>query len=87
MTTYSFQTCRFCKKSEHGAVADRMIKYGVRHYAHPKCYLLAGKHLGDLPLWQLEAFPYFVAKDCAVDHILEETIEFKRNQERARESV
>ncbi len=35
-----------------------MIKYGTRHYAHPVCYLDAGKELADLSAWQVGRFPY-----------------------------
>jgi hypothetical protein len=34
-----------------------MVKYGVRHYAHFKCYLEAGKRLADLHDWQIIEFP------------------------------
>jgi hypothetical protein len=51
-----FSTCRFCGSSEYDA--DKMVKYGVRHYAHHVCYLKAGKLLSDLHPWQIEQFPY-----------------------------
>lgn len=51
-------TCRFCGR--HTFERGRMVKYGVRHYAHPACYLDAGKQLADLHAWQVEAFPYRV---------------------------
>lgn len=54
-------TCRFCKKWE--MEEERLIKYGVRHYAHPTCYLDAGKSLDDLHAWQVDNFPYFLLKE------------------------
>jgi len=51
MTT---NTCRFCKRWED----QNMVQYGVRHYAHFKCYLDAGKKLSDLHAWQVGEFPY-----------------------------
>jgi hypothetical protein len=53
--------CRFCKKSSFDG--DDMVKYGVRHYAHFKCYLDAGKTLDTLSAWQANNFPYFLLKD------------------------
>lgn len=58
MDDHFFCTCRFCGKSEHHY--ERVVKYGVRHYAHHNCYLAAGKPLSDLHRWQLEQFPYRV---------------------------
>jgi hypothetical protein len=42
--------CRFCGKAEFGKYSHsrRLIKYGTRHYAHPRCYLEAGKDMGAL---------------------------------------
>jgi hypothetical protein len=44
--------CRFCEN-----YTDE-VKYGIRHYAHFKCYLDAGKSLRDLHQWQVGLFPY-----------------------------
>jgi hypothetical protein len=52
----SLNTCRFCKKYDYDG--DRMVKYGVRHYAHFHCYLEAGKSLTDLHDWQIVQFPF-----------------------------
>jgi hypothetical protein len=54
-----FNTCRFCDDY----MSQDLVKYGTRHYAHPKCYLDAGKPLADLHKWQIEQFPYFLLKD------------------------
>jgi hypothetical protein len=49
----SINTCRFCKTSaEHGW----LVKYGTRHYAHPTCYLDAGKKVSELSDWQQSQF-------------------------------
>lgn len=57
-------TCRFCKKWEHGeAVFDKLVKYGVRHYAHYACYLDAGRRLEDLHDWQVVRFPFLLLKE------------------------
>jgi hypothetical protein len=53
--------CRFCKKPSYDG--DGMVKYGVRHYAHFKCYLDAGKKLSDLHQWQRQEFPYRLLKE------------------------
>lgn len=58
----NFQTCRFCHKMVWGDDLSRMVKYGVRHYAHHACYLDAGKRLEDLHDWQVARFPYFLLK-------------------------
>ncbi len=54
-----YNTCRFCKEFSR----DDMIHYGVRHYAHFKCYLDAGKSLDDLHTWQLGKFPFMLLKE------------------------
>lgn len=56
-----FCTCRFCGTSEYDH--EKVVKYGVRHYAHHECYLRAGKPLADLNKWQIEAFPYRLLKN------------------------
>ncbi len=61
MSAFRLTTCRFCKTSTTGG--DRLVKYGVRHYACHACYLDAGKKLADLPRWQVEQFPYFLLKE------------------------
>lgn len=63
MTRMRYNHCRFCKKDEVGDAADRLVKYGVRHYAHPACYLDAGKSLYDLHAWQVMRFPYRLILD------------------------
>lgn len=45
-----YNTCRFCKSQM--TYSDNLIKYGTRHYAHPQCYLDAGKLAEDLPDFQ-----------------------------------
>jgi hypothetical protein len=57
----TLSTCRFCKKSSFDG--DGMVKYGVRHYAHFKCYLEAGKGLDALHDWQAREFPYRLLKE------------------------
>ena len=49
----TMNTCRFCGKT---ATEDWLVKYGTRHYAHPTCYLEAGKKTEDLPKWQQDHF-------------------------------
>lgn len=70
-------TCRFCGKydgqDEHGL---DLIKYGVRHYAHPDC-LLKAKSAGTwirLHDWQLGQFPVFAAKRAGLYESLCEAI-------------
>jgi hypothetical protein len=53
------QTCRFCKRYMG---SDEGVKYGVRHWAHFKCYLDAGKDLFKLPRHQVGRFPYKLLK-------------------------
>jgi hypothetical protein len=53
-----YNHCRFCGDWRGGKV-----QYGVRHYAHFKCYLDAGKKLKDLAPWKIKAFPYFLLKE------------------------
>lgn len=55
-----FRNCRFCGKHDDDS---KMVKYGVRHYAHYSCYLDAGKLLNDLHGWQVGQFPCRILKD------------------------
>lgn len=50
----NWSTCRFCKKTAHSA---RMVKYGVRHYAHPECYL-DHHDISSLEPWQVGNIPW-----------------------------
>lgn len=65
------QTCRFCKSWKD---EDSMVKYGVRHYAHFRCYLEAGKKLSDLRGWQVSKFPFVLLKEKelleAANHVI-----------------
>ena len=60
--------CRICKQQ---ADDSRLVKYAVRHYAHFRCYLEAGKSLADLSSWQVSLFPARILKD---HELLEQTI-------------
>ena len=54
--------CRFCSDPN-----QRLVKYGVRHYAHFKCYLDAGKKLSDLHAWQVGEFPFRLLKEHGLE--------------------
>jgi hypothetical protein len=58
-----FATCRFCKETIFFARNTPYIKYGVRHYAHPTCFLEAGHTLDELSDWQLGELPYSWLKE------------------------
>lgn len=60
------QTCRFCGKQDH-AGAVTMVRYGIRHHAHYRCYLEAGKSLADLHPWQVGMFPFRLIKERGLD--------------------
>jgi hypothetical protein len=62
------QTCRFCKSWRD---PDKMVKYGVRHYAHFACYLDAGKPIEELSDWQIVAFPARLLKERGLLSIAE----------------
>lgn len=77
-----YNTCRFCKSQM--TYSDNLIKYGTRHYAHPQCYLDAGKSPEDLPEYQRKKLerhieetkkPYdYAADDLAFDAAREDRI-------------
>lgn len=69
----SLTTCRFCGEWSHSG--DRMVKYGVRHYAHFACYLDAGKSLADLHDWQIAEFPYLLLKERGLRPVADAAIE------------
>jgi hypothetical protein len=56
-----WNSCRFCKGPM--VPSDELVKYGTRHYAHPRCYFDAGKPLAALPLHEIEKLPYFLLKE------------------------
>lgn len=49
-------TCRVCKGSDDSL----FVKYAVRHYAHPKCYLdrFGFEGLAKLTDWQIGQLPW-----------------------------
>jgi hypothetical protein len=65
--------CRFC----HGRTDEyELVHYGTRLYAHPECYLKAGKKLDDLTVGQIGRFPYSVLEQRGLlDH--PKCLEFK----------
>lgn len=73
---FNFRACRFCKVF---APDDKLVKYGTRHYAHPVCYLDAGKLIQDLQSWQADQFPYILLRDRglldAVDRMVRRDVE------------
>lgn len=62
MTTYiqPSATCRLCGVMED---AGKMVKYGVRHYAHPKCAMQkwGAAFFDRLHDWQVMSFPALTA--------------------------
>jgi hypothetical protein len=58
-----FNQCRFCTDR----TVEPQVKYGVRHYAHFKCYLDAGKKLSDLHAWQVGEFPFRLLKERGLE--------------------
>jgi hypothetical protein len=76
-------TCRFCSK---GNGEDKykldLIKYGIRHYAHPDC-LLKAKREGAWVLladWKLDSFPFFAAKRAGLEQSLLEACAGRRQR-------
>ena len=59
-------TCRFCK--DYNA-ADSMIKYGVRHWAHPNCGLehFGAEFFNKLHSWQIRTMPWQFVKQNKQD--------------------
>lgn len=71
-------TCRLCR-DWHGT----LVKYGVRHYAHPECALTrwGAAFFEKLSPWQLRQFPVLVAHKHNVLLALEEGIaKFRETQ-------
>ncbi len=73
-------TCRFCK----GWKDQNMVQYGVRHHAHHKCYLDAGKKLSDLHAWQVGEFPHRLLKERGLLEEAERITEAEAERERVR---
>ncbi len=52
----AWASCRFCKET---GLHDEMVKYGVRHWAHPVCLYQRGgiEAIDALHTWQLRHLP------------------------------
>ena len=74
--TLTFNTCRFCDDRDQS-----MVKYGVRHHAHFKCYLDAGKKIEHLHAWQIKQFPYFLLKGRGLLDLANRTIDAEKRRE------
>lgn len=64
------RTCTLCRKHEDAA---KLLKYGVRHYAHLRCLrdantadALKGILSREIPVWRLKQIPYFEAKELGL---------------------
>lgn len=69
-------TCRFCGDWKN----QDMVKYGVRHYAHFRCYLDAGKTLDDLWPWQVGEFPHKLLKERGLLAVASEIVEREKRE-------
>jgi hypothetical protein len=67
--------CRFCED-----YTGELVKYSIRHYAHHRCYLKAGKPLNDLHDWKIVRFPYRLLEEYGL------TDDARRAQERIDEA-
>ena len=65
MYTPPWGRCRFCKES---VPQSEMVKYGVRHHAHPAClYRNRGiEAINALHTWQLRHLPILVMMEAGV---------------------
>lgn len=64
-----YQTCRFCGEGSYHA-STSMVRYGIRHWAHWRCYIRR-RGITGLKRHQLEAAPYFALKDAGlVDDVM-----------------
>jgi hypothetical protein len=75
-----YQTCRFCGKSGY----DGMVRYGVRHNAHFRCFLEAKGAAGYRKLhdWQMVDFPYRLLEEFG---LIGDAIEANRRIEERRD--
>jgi hypothetical protein len=65
-----WRTCRICHDQSHNS---ELVKYNVRHYAHPACALRkwGAAFFQMITPWQATQFPYFIAKRAGVAAELE----------------
>ncbi len=63
----SMNTCRVCKVAVYGP-EPKLIKYSVRHYAHPECALnrWGAAFFDRLTDWQLTRFPAMAAAEAGL---------------------
>jgi hypothetical protein len=86
MSSYpAYRRCRFCDET---TIETRLVKYGVRHYAHHHCYLDAGKSLDDLPASQVGDFPWRLIKDHGLGPQVERILnEYDRRRQLVEETL
>jgi hypothetical protein len=75
--------CRFCGGGNREKSKYSLVKYGVRHYAHPDCGLMikGAAFLDTLSVWELGQFPYFLAERQGVLERLNQLLSTKGYKE------
>jgi hypothetical protein len=78
-----YGTCRVCKKQSEDR---KLVKYGVRHYAHPACFLtkFGSDGFKKLALTPLEQFPVMVADGFGVLPELKERLSYLKKYYRVK---
>lgn len=72
--TQEWMCCRFCGQTAHIA---KMVKYGVRHYAHQECYL-DRRSIETLHPWQVGHLSWKVLRDRGLEAKAEAIINAER---------
>ena len=57
-----------------------MVYYAIRHSAHYRCYLEAGKTLADLKPHQIRLFPYKLLKEFGLLSEAEAALELAKGE-------
>ena len=81
MSLDAFATCRMCGECEP---ESRLVRYGPRHCAHPRCFLKKKGVVGlrSLRDWQLERFPALVAQEFGLLDELRKLIQVAGDESR-----
>lgn len=79
---HHIRTCRFCKNH-----ASDLLKYSLRSYAHPSCFLDAGHKLTELHAWQVANIPYVTLNKRGLVEEAQRIINAERDRQRALEEA
>src|SRR6476660_1919522 len=71
--------CRFCGKPDWP-----MLHYSVRHYAHPRCFVAAGKDVAELSAIEVARLRRYLLENAGILEIWRKLDDLEKERELAR---